>query len=1149
MKSFLTLLCAVIVATAANAQDTTWVQTYTFDTITSRRAEFEFPASLDDQRFEKVLMYYKLKCSPLTTWDNYNCGEWDYLTYTRIFDHTGVMDSVRRDGSRYRMNTLAPATVNYFTAPFFDKRWKSIQKRTPDVTTMHLPAGAAATPMALVNSGTNGTVMQWIIPASELVAAGAVTGNIQGIQLSFVNAISSLEGVKIRMKNTSLTTLTAWETTGFFDTQNTTNLSGISVGNNAVYFPAAYSWDGTSNVIIEITVSDANTAASMLSVAAQESGVAGSVSTYNNLNGSYHSVAGNYAEVNLSNVDLGGDVTIAFWAKGNGSFGTKTSIVEAVDSLGNRILNIHMPWEDGKIYFDAGGQNGYDRITNTVTAADVDNTWRHWAFVKKASTGQMIIYKDGVQWYAGTGMTRPIGKIAKFFLGSTWDQSAFYKGDIDEFSIWTTALDVATINSWKNKKIDNSHPNYGALEVYYDFDDVAALVDKSGNNRMGMCSADNMVQWSAYPVAGRVSGSVRPEVALIQGTLNTQPADSILTTVFPKPKVIFEYAAAEGSFHIVNNSLAYVQETIDTLNVSGAVIASQPSGFDHTITNQTLTYYEEPFEIVNDVEIGRYITPYGIGFDLGPQGFTWIYDVTDYQKYLHGMVDLAAHNTQELVDIKFAFVEGTPPRDVHNVEPIWSNYRSYNYAEMAQDVVLSETPVILSDTSGMFRIKTRLSGHGQVGNGACCEWAPKDHQIIINGVPRFTWDIWEESACGSNPNTEQGGTWPYAREGWCPGDMVKVYDHELTSYVTPGDTVLIDYDITDVPAGDPGQAGGNYIAALDLVSYSAPNFQHDAAIVDVLNPNKWEYYRKWNPTCSNPRIMLQNTGEQPLTKATIRCWVTYGNWQEFEWTGNLGFLEKELVEIPLTNAGFWYGANMANPEFHAQVYAVGGYPDQDEYAQNNVFKTKFEAVESISEPFFVWFTTNNKAVENKWKLIDQDGATIFERTSLANSTQYRDTFNLDPGCYSIILEDSDDDGIGFWYSSQVEGETTGSFRVRLVGGGTIETFPTDFGKYHRYDFSVGFTLGLTDKAGADENLVIFPNPATENVRAEFNGYLGTALRIEIVDAKGRILKSVPTQQEGSFIGADIPVSDLTNGLYFITLHGSDGSKTAQFIKQ
>ena len=49
-------------------------------------------------------MYYKLKCSPLTTWDQYNCGEWDYLTYTRVYNHTGLFDSVRVDGSKYLSN-------------------------------------------------------------------------------------------------------------------------------------------------------------------------------------------------------------------------------------------------------------------------------------------------------------------------------------------------------------------------------------------------------------------------------------------------------------------------------------------------------------------------------------------------------------------------------------------------------------------------------------------------------------------------------------------------------------------------------------------------------------------------------------------------------------------------------------------------------------------------------------------------------------------------------------------------------------------------------------------------------------------------------------------------------------------------------------
>lgn len=43
--------------------------------------------------------------------------------------------------------------------------------------------------------------------------------------------------------------------------------------------------------------------------------------------------------------------------------------------------------------------------------------------------------------------------------------------------------------------------------------------------------------------------------------------------------------------------------------------------------------------------------------------------------------------------------------------------------------------------------------------------------------------------------------------GMVPGDRVKEHEFELTPFVTPGDTVTIDYGITLVPPNDPGTAG------------------------------------------------------------------------------------------------------------------------------------------------------------------------------------------------------------------------------------------------------------------------------------------------------------------------------------------------------
>jgi hypothetical protein len=429
---------------------------------------------------------------------------------------------------------------------------------------------------------------------------------------------------------------------------------------------------------------------------------------------------------------------------------------------------------------------------------------------------------------------------------------------------------------------------------------------------------------------------------------------------------------------------------------------------------------------------------------------------------------------------------------------------------------------------------------------ACCEWVPNSHQIKVDGVSRFNWNIWEETDCGDNPNIGQGGTWPYAREGWCPGDQVKEYEFELTPFVNPGDSVELDYVINQVPANDPGQAGGNYIAAFDLISYSAPNFQNDAAIKDILNPNNYEYFSKWNPTCSNPRVILKNTGANPLTSCRITCWVSYGNNISLDWTGNLGFLEEQIVEIPVSDYNFWGGWDGSNT-FKAMVHEVNGIAGHDEYSQNSTKTVRFDAPERIDGPFFVWLTTNNKANENRYRLQDHAGNVIFERTQLTNQTQYKDTFSLNPGCYSIIIEDTDNDGLSFWYSSQVEGETAGSMRLRLVGGSYIEFFPGDFGNYHRYDFSVGFTMDVPENQLKHE-IAVFPNPSNGITTIEVSGAVNNDARLEIVDLTGRFVYGEKMNATVNFAESFIDVSDYKTGTYLIRITTGDSVYTKTLVK-
>jgi hypothetical protein len=364
--------------------------------------------------------------------------------------------------------------------------------------------------------------------------------------------------------------------------------------------------------------------------------------------------------------------------------------------------------------------------------------------------------------------------------------------------------------------------------------------------------------------------------------------------------------------------------------------------------------------------------------------------------------------------------------------------------------------------------------------------------------------------------------------------------------VTPGDSVALDYVINDVPIFDPGQGSGNYRAAYDLISYSAPNFVQDAAIVDVLNPSNYEYYSKYNPTCSNPRVILRNTGSEPLTSCTIQCWITYGNYIDYEWTGNLGFMDEEIVEIPVTDDSWWNDLDQ-NMTFTAYVRDVNGQWGNDEYLQNSVKKSKFDAPETVEGPFYVWFTTNNRASENTYRLIDASGTIIFERTNLQNTTQYKDTFDLDPGCYSVIVDDSDDDGLSFWYSSQVEGETAGAFRIRKVGGSYIEVFPGDFGSYHRFDFSIGFSVGLDEQLPEGE-ISVYPNPVLNELTIELEGQVNGDARVQIQDVSGRILLTDQMNATASFAEYITDVSAYTKGTYIIRISTEKGIYTKKFIK-
>ena len=161
-----------------------------------------------------------------------------------------------------------------------------------------------------------------------------------------------------------------------------------------------------------------------------------------------------YIELPTATIPQTGAITISFWANGGNSLPKNNSIIAAYDQSNNRVVNIHLPWNDSKIYFDCGNTgNSYDRIEKLAEAVDFKDKWTHWVLTKNVTTGEMNIYLNGTLWHSGHGQNKPIGAVSLVKFGSGY---AFYHGQVAHLRIYERVLSPEEINECM--KVDVTPP-------------------------------------------------------------------------------------------------------------------------------------------------------------------------------------------------------------------------------------------------------------------------------------------------------------------------------------------------------------------------------------------------------------------------------------------------------------------------------------------------------------------------------------------------------------------------------------------------------------------------------------------------------------------------------------------------------------------
>ncbi|NEZ56013.1 LamG-like jellyroll fold domain-containing protein [Adonisia turfae] len=172
-----------------------------------------------------------------------------------------------------------------------------------------------------------------------------------------------------------------------------------------------------------------------------------------------------YVELPPASIPSGKEITCSFWAFGGDALPNNNSLFAAFDAAGTRLLNIHLPWGNGSIYFDCGCVNStYDRINKQSSPAEFKGKWSHWAFTKNCATGEMKIYLNGDLWHSGSGKTRPIPKAIRAQFGSYAAGSYHYQGMLAEVQFWNYARSQAEIRQSMNSALTGTE---AGLISYY----------------------------------------------------------------------------------------------------------------------------------------------------------------------------------------------------------------------------------------------------------------------------------------------------------------------------------------------------------------------------------------------------------------------------------------------------------------------------------------------------------------------------------------------------------------------------------------------------------------------------------------------------------------------------------------------------------
>ncbi|MFM9985890.1 MAG: T9SS type A sorting domain-containing protein [Flavobacteriales bacterium] len=1154
--SLLTFIyCLACIQICANPGDTTVVQTFTHEAQNNPntaydspgRRWFEFPAADNGVDYQKILLYYNLKCFEDGTAGNlgFPCGEWDYLTYTYIFQHTGLLDSNLVSHPTYLINNSDFDAASLTSQPTEVTHQYIQDYLVVDQTISETVVETSGTPILIAGPLTTNQRQrtQYLYRPDELLADGLITGTeIRKLAFNFSGVSADFQFMKIRLASSALTELNAITETAFTEVYSN-DVSADGNGWQEFVLENTFIWDGTSSILLDIsyTNSQENVNTPLCSsieytYPCMSAGIGGDKYLRMDWNDEVKVPAAAFQNINE-------EISIVMWNYGDPDFQPQDgTLFEGRGAQNQRVLNVHLPWSNGRIYWDAGSVGGYDRIDKAASVSEYEGKWNHWCFTKNTTTGSMKMYKNGVLWHSGANLDNIMEGIVEFSLGGATTWNNFYRGNVDEFAVFNIELDEATIAQWMNRDLDESHPNWSNLQVYYKFNeqDGEQVLDASGNgNNAWIHGNAARVEYTGDVLWRNTGGDFfKPQTRFISGEYVTTQAEMQHEWIEILPPVsIVQYSIDDYQPLPLSVDYDWYEGNSITITPEGDTINEIALPAEYTINNTDIEYYQAPFEIINRYELNRFITMYGIQLDLGDGGWTWVTDVTDWEPLLRDSVELESGNWQELLDMKFLFIEGPKAREVERVERVWDTNLGLNNFDA---VVVDKTIDKLPGEEG-WKLITTNTGHGFGNdNNNCGEFCNNIQSVDVNGQQQWQWEILQE--CADNPLYPQGGTWIYDRAGWCPGMNSAMKEFELTPHVQDGESFTVDYDITQDPYG-------NYVFFGTLIGYGPILHQHDPEIDMITAPSDWKIHSRWNPMCDNPRFILRNKGAQPLTDLNIYYGIEGGEMGTFHWTGNLGFMQSEEVELTYSDNSIWFGDDEAVLKFTLELgLSADGADENTSNNSASSFFTRppqYQYADLDDNRLIIQLKTNDAYWHSAYTLYDINGNVVYARDDFAEAnTTYRDTLQLNSGCYMFHVTDSEEDGLSFFAND----DGNGNCKLDKVSGADFINFEADFGKEIKHYFQWNTNIVSVEESAynIESSLRAVPNPADDHCAIQIRGF-DRNVHIRMHNSAGKLVLDEMVMRKLTNDSFDLSTADLPAGLYTVSVTDGNAYSTVKVV--